>query len=476
MEDILYPEQPILLVDDEKEILEGSCFMFETHGINNIVTCHDSREVMSLIEKQKFLIVLLDLMMPHITGKELLEQIKQSQPELEVMVLTGLNDINTAVSCMKLGAFDYLMKPVEEQRLVTTVKRAIERQEEKTEFQTFKQLVLNDELRHPEAFVDIITNNKSIRSIFQYVEAISRSNKSVLITGASGVGKEAMAKAVHKLSRPDSPFVSVNIAGLDDNLFSDTLFGHVKGAFTGADSNRQGLIERAAGGTLFLDEIGDLNMASQIKLLRLLEDGEFFPVGSDMPKESTARIVTATNQDLQSLREKGEFRTDLYYRLQTHQIHLPNLNERFDDLPILVDHFLEEAAKTLGKKKPTPPKELMPLLTTYHFPGNIRELQSILFDAVSHHQSKVLSLDRIKDHIEKHRNPSDPKQTPVEKSPTRFDVFDQIPTLKEARMLLVGEAMERSKGNISIAAQMLGISRSGLSKLLKRTDSSDLEE
>lgn len=473
MEEILSPQLPILIVDDEQEILDGYEFVLQSSGINNIETCLSGLDVMNRVKSKEYTLILLDLLMPQMSGQEILKALKQVKPELPVIILTGLNDIDTAVSCMKEGAFDYMIKPVEEQRLVTCVKRAIERHEERTEYQLFKQLVLNDELRNPEAFAEIITNNKSIRSIFQYVEAISQTNKSVLITGSSGVGKELMAKAIHKLGRPAAPFVSVNIAGLDDTLFSDTLFGHIKGAFTGAESKRQGLIEKAAGGTLFLDEIGDLNIASQIKLLRLLEDGEYFPVGSDVAKESTARVVTATNQDLHQLRERDLFRTDLYYRLQTHHIHLPDLKERIDDLPILVDHFVVEAAKSLHKKAPTYPKELIPLLASYHFPGNVRELQSMLFDAVSHHKTKVLSLDRIKKHIEKHRRGGERQIKMISKSLTHFSMLDTIPTLKEARSQLVTEAMERSEGNISIASQMLGISRSGLSKLLKRTDSAE---
>ncbi len=473
MNKLVYPELPILLIDDEQEILDGCEFILKSNGINNILTCQNPQEVMKLVRDREVTAILLDLLMPKKSGQELLAEIRDFSPELPVMILTGLNDIDTAVNCMKAGAFDYLVKPVEEQRLVTCVKRAIERQEERREYRIFKQLVLSDELGHPEAFSEIVTNNKSIRSIFQYVEAISGTTKPVLITGASGVGKELMARSIHDLSRPKAPFISVNIAGLDENLFSDTLFGHLKGAYTGADSKRQGLIERAAGGTLFLDEIGDLSSSSQIRLLRLLEDGEYFPVGSDVAKASSARIITATNQDLKKLREKELFRTDLYYRLQTHHVHLPPLQDRLDDLPVLVDHFLEKSANTLDKSKPTAPKELIPLLASYHFPGNIRELQSMIFDAVSHHKSRILSLNRFKEHIDKHRGPM-PIKTRTGDSPTRLlSLFDKIPTLKEARLALVNEAIDRSNGNISVAAKMLGISRSGLSKLLKRIDSGD---
>lgn len=470
MEPFKYPHLPVLIVDDETEILEGCEFMLQSGGITNIITCNDSREVLPILEKQNISVLILDLLMPYVTGTELLETISMKWPEIPVFILTGMNDLETAVNCMKQGAFDYMVKPVEEQRMVTGIKRAIERQEERKEYDLFKQLVLNDELKHPEAFTDIVTTSKNIRSIFQYVEAISLTSKPVLITGESGVGKELMARAVHSLSRPEGPFVPVNIAGLDDNLFSDALFGHIKGAFTGAESQRQGLIERAAGGTLFLDEIGDLNPGSQIKLLRLLEEGEYFPVGADVPRESGARIITATNQNLKELRGKEVFRTDLYYRLQTHHIHIPPLRERLDDLPILIHYFLDQAAEDLDKKRPTPPKELYSLLSGYHFPGNVRELQSMIFDAVSHHQSKILSLDRFRVHIENHRSSTIENQRKSMDPPRLFSFFDSLPSLKEVRILLVEEAMDRSGGNISMAANMLGISRSGLSKLLKRSD------
>ena len=281
-------------------------------GINNIIRYQDSREVMPLLSRQEIEVMLLDLSMPHITGEELLSLITKDFPEIPIIIITGSNDVDTAVACMKSGAFDYMVKPVEKSRLISGVKRAIEIRELQRENRLLKARVLSDQLQHPEAFSEIVTRHGTMRSIFQYIEAISISPQPVLITGETGVGKELVARAIHTLSNRKGNFVPVNVAGLDDNVFADTLFGHNKGAFTGADQPRSGLIEQASGGTLFLDEIGDLHPTSQVKLLRLLQDGEFFPLGADIAKHSDARVVVATNQNLQTLQESGKFRKDLY--------------------------------------------------------------------------------------------------------------------------------------------------------------------
>jgi DNA-binding NtrC family response regulator len=409
--------------------------------------------------------------MPHISGEELLPMITSDYPEIPVVVITGANDVDTAVKCMQHGAFDYILKPVEKSRLIGGVKRAVELRELQRENQLLKAHVLSDELEKPEAFSEIITVSTSMRSIFQYIEAIANSPRPVSITGETGVGKELVAKAVHTLSNREGDFVPVNVAGLDDHVFADTLFGHKKGAFTDAREARSGLIERAAAGTLFLDEIGDLSTTSQVKLLRLLQEGEFFPLGSDVAKRSDARIVVATNQDLDVLQSSGQFRKDLYYRLCNHQIRIPPLRRRLEDLAVLVEHFLEKASKTLDKKKPTPPVELITLLSTYHFPGNIRELESMIFDAVSSHTSAKLSMELFKTHIsKKHQiSPADPADSTPEKG-ALISFSHQLPTLKKIEQLLIDEALNRSNGNQSIAALSLGISRQALNKRLKKAN------
>ena len=463
---------PILIVDDEAAILRSIDTALQLAGINHILTCQDSRKVMDLLSKQPIEILLLDLTMPHVDGTELLGNVNSEYPEIPVIIITGMVDVETAVRCMKSGAFDYVLKPVDADRLVTAVNRAIAFRELKRENDALKQHILSDTLVNPEAFADIITANKKMLSVFQYIESISQTSQPVLIRGETGVGKELVARAVHALSGLQGEFVAVNVAGLDDNVFSDTLFGHVKGAFTGAEMDRRGLIERAAGGTLFMDEVGDLSQASQVKLLRLLQDGEYFPLGQDEPKRTDARLVASTNADLWQLQKEGTFRKDLNYRLRTHRVFIPPLSERLDDIPRLVDHFLDKAAQALEKKKPTPPPELYTLLQTYSFPGNVRELQTLVFDAVSRHKKGVLSLDVFQAHIQLHRS-RERASTAVavdtgqgQEEPITF--AEKLPTIKQATDLLVDEALKRANGNQSIAASILGISQQALSKRLKK--------
>jgi DNA-binding NtrC family response regulator len=470
MTESTYPHFPVMMVDDEAQAINSFEMTLRSANMNNFIRCHDSRDVMPLISSQEIEVMLLDLRMPHISGEELLPMITSDYPEIPVVVVTGSNDVDTAVKCMQYGAFDYILKPVEKSRLIGGVKRAVELRELQRENQLLKAHVLSDKLEKPEAFSEIITVSTSMRSIFQYIESIANSPRPALITGETGVGKELVAKAVHRLSNREGEFVPVNVAGLDDQVFADTLFGHKKGAFTDAREARNGLIERAAGGTLFLDEIGDLSTTSQVKLLRLLQEGEFFPLGSDVAKRSDARIVVATNQDLDALQSSGQFRKDLYYRLCDHQIHIPPLRRRREDLAVLVEHFLGKASKILDKNKPTPPAELITLLSTYHFPGNIRELESMIFNAVSSHTSAKLSMDLFKTHISKKHpiSTADAADSPPEKG-TLISFAHQLPTLKQIEQLLVDEAMKRSNDNQSIAALSLGISRQALNKRLKKT-------
>ncbi|MFO8082737.1 MAG: sigma-54 dependent transcriptional regulator [Desulfobacterales bacterium] len=463
------PVNPILIIDDELSILLAMDTTLQMAGYNHIITCQDSREVIHILQNKNVQIILLDLNMPHMDGEKLLDHIHREYPDIPVVIVTGAVEVDTAVHCMKAGAFDYVVKPVEEGRLLSAVGRALDFRELKDENLALKQRILKEDLEHPEVFQDIITKDKKMFAIFQYIESIAGSSQPVLIQGETGVGKELIAKAVHRLSRPKGTFVAVNVAGLDDNVFSDTLFGHIKGAFTGAERDRAGLIEKAASGTLFLDEIGDLSPSSQVKLLRLLQEREYFPLGCDEPRKTNARVVASTLADLKSLEHSGKFRKDLNYRLSIHLIHVPPLKERKDDIKLLTDHFLKQAASELGKKTPTPPEELFTLLATYCFPGNIRELQSMIFDAVSRHKSKVLSLDVFKAHIQKEKGSQNHQKTVKELQDSYpLAITGEFPTIKEATLWLIAEAMKRAEGNQSIASQMLGISQQALSKRLKK--------
>lgn len=457
----------ILLVDDEPAWLNAlSLTLKSCAGLTNITTCQDSRQVMGLLDQGGIGLVLLDLTMPYLAGEELLKQIGEQHPEVTAIVVSGLNQLETAVRCMKLGAFDYFIKTDEEDRIVGGVLRALRMLEMQRDYQAMSTRLASGELRHPEAFSAIVTADRGMLTVFAYVEAVAKSPQPLLITGESGVGKELIARAAHGLSGCRGKLVTVNVAGLDDTVFADTLFGHVRGAFTGAEQVRRGMVEEAADGTLFLDEIGDLSIASQVKLLRLLQEGEYFPLGSDIPKRLKARIIVATHQNLPEKERSGAFRRDLYYRLRTHQVQLPPLRERKRDIALLLDYFLEEAARSLGKKKPTPPQGLAQYLSTYCFPGNVRELKAMVYDAVSLHRDRMLSMDSFIKTIERLQSEcvvsgsALPNQNP-------FSGFDELPTFTDAAAFLVMEAMERAGGNQTLAARLLGISQPALNKRLK---------
>ena len=458
---------PILLLDDDPVILELSTTALQSEGINNVVTLDDSRKLLPFLKSNQGSIIILDLMMPHISGTDLIPILNHDFPHIPIIVMTTTDDVDTAVNCIKAGAFDYLTKPMEIGRLLSSVEKAFRFNELSMENTSLREYLLSDRLEHPKAFEEIITNSKKMRSIFQYVEVIAKSDEPVLITGETGVGKELIARAISCLSGRSGDFVTVNVAGLDDNMFSDSLFGHVKGAFTGADKPREGLISSAANGTIFLDEIGDLNEFSQIKLFRLIQEQEFYPLGSDMLRKSDSRIVVATNRDLAQLISSGKFRKDLYYRLCAHRIHIPALRERREDIPLLMEHFLQKAALSFKKPKPLPSPEVVAMLSTCTFEGNVRELRAIIFDAVARNTSDILTLDCFVGLTN-----CDPalstSSTASQKEANELinALFGRFPTIKEVEEFLITTAMNMTNGNQRSAAQLLGIARQTLSKRL----------
>jgi DNA-binding NtrC family response regulator len=456
MTQILYPANPVLIVDDEEAIIHGYRETLTGAGISNLICCTDSREALKVIAKHDIEAVILDLTMPHISGEELLEKIVLTQPDVPVLVISGKNDIDSAITCMKIGAHDYLIKPVTCARILSATQIILDVRALHRETQSLRRKLRDADIKNSENFSGIITGNEQMKSIFAYIDAISGTPHPILITGETGVGKERFAQAIHQSSQRQGEFVAVNVAGLDDNTFSDTLFGHKKGAYTGANTSRPGLIQTAAGGTLFLDEIGDLSPTSQVKLLRLLQEQEYLPLGQDLPEKSDARIIVATNADLAEKQRDGGFRPDLFYRLNTHMIRIPPLRDRMDDLAILVDHFMETASKVIGRKRPTPPKELIPILMGYHYPGNVRELEAMITDAVSRHTSHILSTQSIKAHI---AAGSSCNSTPSS-FPTESSFFsDVLPKYHEIRGMLIDEALKRTDNNHTRAAEMLSVSR-----------------
>ena len=377
----------ILAVDDEEAVLNGVRRTLRAEGFENVLMCRDPRDVEPLLDAEPVSLILLDLMMPHIGGRELLERIAASHPEIPVIVVTAEQDVRTAVDCMKSGAYDYLLKPAGGPELMAVISRALEHRELREENARLRSKLLQEELTRPELFDEIITVDAAMFGLFAYLEVIAGGSNPVLICGETGSGKELFARAIHNLSSRRGPFVAVNVAGLDDTMFSDTLFGHKPGAFTGAVGIRKGMIEAAGRGTLFLDEIGDLSEASQVKLLRVLQEREYHTLGDDAPKRLEARVVAATHQD------PAKLRRDLYFRLRAYHVRIPPLRERTGDLPSLVNHFVREASHDLDRKPPVVPERLYRSLSHYDFPGNVRELRALVFDAVARHTEGPLPIE-----------------------------------------------------------------------------------
>lgn len=458
----------ILLVDDERHILISSESVLRFAGIRAVKSMDDSREVLPLLGREDVGVIVLDLFMPYISGRELLSAICRDYPHIPVIVMTAADEVDTAVECMRIGAFDYLVKPVENARLIASVKRALEIRSLKNQVTQLREHLLTNRIKRPEVFSSIVTGSGKMSAVFQYCEVIAESQQPIIIIGETGVGKELVARAIHDLSGVRGKFVPVNIAGLDDHMFSDTLFGHKKGAFTGADRARSGLITQASEGTLFLDEIGDLNESSQVKLLCLLQEQEYYPVGSDIPHISDARIVAATNRDLREMTAAKSFRNDLYFRLCSHQVLIPPLRERVEDIPLLLDFFLNAAAQIFRKSTPTYPPELLTLLASYDFPGNIREMKAMVFDAVARHVSGVLSLERFKEIIGSRPAPAGNESLLAERlNDWLQESRGRFPKVREVEELLIDMAMKLAKGNQGIAASLLGFTRQTLNKRLK---------
>jgi len=460
---------PILIFVHDEETENKITSLLNDAELRDYHVVQNDRELMNIMQGNIVSLVLFDIKIPDIPGVDLLKSFKYKFPHVPIIIITSVDEVETAVTCMKIGASDYLTRPLERDRFISSVKRTMEMNTLRKEVNALRLSLLTGEIRDKAAFSSIITQSRKMFAIFQYVEAIAQSHEPVLITGETGVGKELIARAIHDLSNLRGDFIAVNIAGLDDSVISDTLFGHKKGAYTGADYERQGMIVKASDGTLFLDEIGDMSHNTQTKLLRLLQDGEYYPLGSDESFKNSARVIVATNQDIEQLIFEGKFRVDLYYRLRTHHLHVPPLRERKGDIPLLFNHFLEKTCQSLKKKKPSIPPELFTLLSTYHFPGNVRELQAMVTDAVTRHKTRMLSMENFMNAI-KDQTLTIPKSKPSyeEDEGCLLETFGHFPTFKEMEQYLISKALKMSEGNQGIAASMLGITRQALNRRLRR--------
>jgi len=369
-------ESRIMLVDDEEDFLDTLKRVLGRAGYRNVVVFSHPRQAWEFTERQPVDVALIDISMPEISGLELLEHIKSLCPETECIMVSGLEEIELAVSAMRLGAYDYLVKPLSQDKLFISLSRALERKRLLGLIDLQKQQRLEG-FANPDAFREIVTVSPVMLRLLKEAELHARSDAPVLITGESGTGKELLARAIHRASfRADKPFVAVNMASISPTLFESEFFGHVRGAFTGADRDREGYLEAAAGGTLFLDEIGDLSLELQGKLLRVLQEKEFARLGTSRVRRLEVRFVAATNTDLGNMVQQGKFRKDLYYRLKVAWLHIPPLRERLEDVRPLVEHFLQELGRGAGRDSIQ--DEALEMLCSYTYPGNVRELRSIL--------------------------------------------------------------------------------------------------
>ena len=465
--------RPIMIIDDDERALRSTSTLLRTNGFSLIISISNPSTVLTQIRLKKPAVILLDLHMPKLSGLSLLQDIKKNFPSIVVIIITGDDQIKIAVKCTKLGAHDYFVKPVDQNRLIHVIKKSFENKELHDELFYIKKHMFNDEASYSKVFLPIITNNNKMKYLFKYIEAISRSQRPVLILGETGVGKELFAQAIHDVSQKSSnSYVTINIAGLDEITFSDTLFGHKKGAFTGAIKSRDGLIKKANNGSIFLDEIGDLSNDSQIKLLRLLQENHYYPLGSDQLENCSARIIAATHQDLEKLIQEKIFRSDLYYRLQIHTIKIPPLRERRDDIPLLVSYFIKKFCAELDREIPVVPTSFFTAIENHPFSGNVRELETLLYDSILNSPEDKLDMDFISHHLN-HRTTTHVSSLREELEPASNYTLNQLPTIKKLTEQLIDDALIKTNNNQKEAAKILGITRQALNKrLTRRVDSS----
>lgn len=395
----LFPQAPILMVDDEKHFLNSLDFELHSHGITNVECCLDSRDVMLKLKEIKYSVILLDILMPHISGDELLPYIVAKYPEIPVIIITAFPDEKTAKECMEKGAFDCLTKPIEIKDLIRAINDTLDLKDTHKDIILHKKQLFSDTLCNGRSFPNVITCNREVLSICQTIGLVAFTSRPVLVRGETGAGKEFLAREIHEQSHRKGKFIPLDTTGLNDEEFARRLYGRRTTISHGAAALLPGKLEEARKGTLFIKEIGNISSESQAKLLRVLQTREYYPVGSNTLKSSRARIIAGTGENLSALIQTGAFRYDLYNLLKAHEIHIPPLRERKEDIPLLLDHFLGKAAITAGIQKPALRGELMSFLEKYHFPGNVGELKKMVYEAVRSHQSGYLSLDTFRKKI-----------------------------------------------------------------------------
>ena len=438
----------LLIIDDEKNIREGLAANFELEDYN-VKTAASGEEGLALIEKGDIDLVITDLRMNGISGEQVLARVTAETPGIPVIILTGHGSIDSAVDAMRHGAYDFLTKPLNLDQLTMIVKRALEGREMSLEHQHLKK-----ELENSSALKGMIGKSAAMQKVQQMIQKVADTRASVLITGESGVGKELVANAVHNLSsRKDNSMVKVHCAALSETLLESELFGHEKGAFTGADRMQKGRFELAHGGSIFLDEIGEINQSVQIKILRVLQEKKFERVGGEQTISVDVRIIAATNRNLEEEVKAGRFREDLYYRLNVIHIEVPPLRDRKDDIPLLISNFLEEFNAENGKHIKSVDSRAKAAMFKYSWPGNIRELRNCMESAVVMCGGDEITLEDLPPTV-RESGASDAVSVPLGIS------------LDEAEKIIIQENLAANRNNRSRTAEILGIGRKTLQRRL----------
>lgn len=443
----------ILIVDDERSTLDAMCRFLRRRF--EVTSADDGAAASELIAQNDYDLVLTDLRMPGKDGMQVLDCALKKQPQALCIILSAYGTVESAVEAVKRGAFDFVMKPVNLEQLTLIINRALATKQLQSENQELKQ-----QLSQNKAADSIIAQSAVMRSTLELIKQVAPSRASVLLTGESGTGKEVMAKALHDWSKRTGKFVPVHCAALPATLLESELFGHEKGAFTGANESRKGRFELAEDGTLFLDEIGEIDLATQVKLLRVLESRSFERVGGTVSLQSNARIVAATNRDLEAMVAEGTFREDLFYRLNVVTVKLPALRERKEDIPLLVKHFMDMVCKDNSREFMTITPQAINALECYNFPGNIRELRNTIERMVVLARSNTLDLMDVPEHIRNKSNVSESPKAEIQSNPAA--ALDLV----ENERALIEQALKKAGGNRTHAAEILGISRRTLHRRL----------
>ncbi|MDQ7032982.1 MAG: sigma-54 dependent transcriptional regulator [Desulfonauticus sp.] len=447
----------VLVIDDEKNYLLLLEALLSEEGLE-VTTLNDPEMALNFLEESDVDVVVTDMKMPKINGQEILEKVKKTSPYLPVIIMTAFGSIDGAVEAMRCGAFDYLTKPFSNEELLLSIKRALNFSRMEQENRLLKASLVQQYAKNT-----IIGQSKKMQEILQLLERVAPSKSTVLILGESGTGKELIAKALHYSSpRASAPFVAVNCMALNPNLLESELFGHEKGSFTGAVSTKKGKFEQAHGGTLFLDEIGELSLDIQIKLLRVLQEKKVERVGGNKPIPVDIRLVCATNKNLKEEMQKGNFREDLYYRLNVVEITLPPLRERKEDIPLLVAYFANKICKAnnLPLKKFSP--QALEYLSLYDWPGNIRQLENVVERCIILSTSQEIGVEDLPLDIKKEE---DQLKSAVDLLPLELNLSE---TLEKIEANLIKRALVKSNFVQVKAAEMLGISKSLLQYKIKK--------